>query len=103
MEGRPDLEELRTRNRDDKQRWRKTQLKAEHAFKGRLKKTEQEWLQSRNKVTRFEFTCAQKHALQQWFNSMDVSGNGNVSMHDLTDALLSTGGWTSPGVIKYAY
>ena len=60
-------------------------------FKNRLKKTEQEWLQSRNKATRFEFSATQKRALKRWFDSMDVKQTGSVTVDELTDALLSTG------------
>ena len=50
MDWRPDLDALKSRNRENEKRWRQTQLKAEKMFRNRLKKTEQEWLQSRNKV-----------------------------------------------------
>eukprot|EP00238_Polyblepharides_amylifera_P015538 CAMPEP_0196601152 /NCGR_PEP_ID=MMETSP1081-20130531/95759_1 /TAXON_ID=36882 /ORGANISM="Pyramimonas amylifera, Strain CCMP720" /LENGTH=370 /DNA_ID=CAMNT_0041927019 /DNA_START=618 /DNA_END=1730 /DNA_ORIENTATION=- len=72
-------------------RWHRTQKEAQLQFKSKQKEKEQQWLESRNKSQRFEFTFAQKRALRKWFDSMDADGSGDISVHELTDALLSTG------------
>mmetsp|Transcript_18854 Transcript_18854/g.35957 ORF Transcript_18854/g.35957 Transcript_18854/m.35957 type:complete len:440 (-) Transcript_18854:299-1618(-) len=72
-------------------RWRRSQRQAQSLFKNKLKQNEQQWLASRNKVQRFEFSYSQKRALRRWFDSMDADGSGDISVNELADALLSTG------------
>jgi Ca2+-binding EF-hand superfamily protein len=40
---------------------------------------------------RFEFSFLQRQSLRKWFDSMDADGSGDISINELTDALLSTG------------
>jgi hypothetical protein len=52
---------------------------------------ERQWLQTRKMKLRFEFSFLQRQSLRKWFDSMDADGSGDISINELTDALLSTG------------
>ena len=71
--------------------FQKSLRESSHLYKTKQRLPERDWLGMHNMKQRFEFSFLQRVSLRKWFDSMDADGSGDISINELTDALLSTG------------